>query len=250
MKITFLGTGTSVGVPQIGCDCPVCRSRDSKDKRMRSSALMQTPKGNILIDCGPDFRSQILRAESPHIDAALITHTHYDHAGGVDDLRPYCKEGPFPIYCRDDVARDIHTRLPYCFPEHHYPGAPSFDLHIITPGVPFVASGIEILPIAVMHGHLPIVGFRVGDFAYITDCSYMPPAAIESLRGVRTLVLNALRPQPHPTHFSLPQSIAAANVIGAERVFFTHMSHDMGLHADASLPDGMHLAYDGLTIEA
>lgn len=258
MKLTFLGTGTSTGVPAIGCNCPVCRSTDPMDKRLRASVLLSFDGGhNVLIDCGPDFREQILRCGSPALDSVLITHTHYDHLGGVDDLRPYshhAADSHFPLYLRHDVARDLRARVPYCFAEHPYPGVPTFTLNIIKEGERFFPTAdrkVEFEALAIKHGKLDILGFRCGPLAYITDCSHLPEQTFKALEGVDTLVLNALRIAPHPTHFSLAESLEAVRRIEPRQAYFTHMSHDMGFHkeVDASLPENVHLAYDGLTIE-
>lgn len=257
MKLTFLGTGTSTGVPMIGCGCRVCSSDDSRDHRLRCSALVHLDNGrNLLIDCGPDFRTQMLTHGSSGIESVLLTHTHYDHVGGVDDLRPYCYSAPgqhLPIYCREDVARDLRNRIPYSFAENPYPGAPTFSLHIVREGELFVphGSGTEVRAIPVMHGSLPILGFRIGPLAYITDCSALPEEAYGLLEGVRTLVINALRIKPHPSHFSLAESLEAVRRIGPCQAWLTHLSHDMGLHAevDPTLPENVHIAHDNLTID-
>lgn len=257
MKLTFLGTGTSTGVPMIGCGCRVCSSDDSRDHRLRCSALVHLDNGrNLLIDCGPDFRTQMLTHGSSGIESVLLTHTHYDHVGGVDDLRPYCYSAPdqhLPIYCREDVARDLRNRIPYSFAENPYPGVPTFSLHIVREGELFVphGSGTEVRAIPVMHGSLPILGFRIGPLAYITDCSALPEEAYGLLEGVRTLVINALRIKPHPSHFSLAESLEAVRRIGPRQAWLTHLSHDMGLHAevDPTLPENVHIAHDNLTID-
>lgn len=262
MKLTFLGTGTSTGVPQMRCQCPVCRSTEPHDRRLRCSALLQSEPGapGILIDCGPDFREQMLRIGSPDLACALITHTHYDHVGGLDDLRPYAHHCPgehFPVYCRADVAADLRARIPYCFAEHPYPGVPQFDLRTIAEGDTFtILPGEEFLPLevevlGVNHGRLPILGFRTGSFAYITDASELPAATIERLRGLDVLVINALRTEPHPSHQNLTQALNVIKETAPRRAFLTHMSHDIGLHARvcAALPDGVTLAYDGLTVD-
>lgn len=252
MKVTFLGTGTSTGVPQIGCDCDVCRSGDVRDKRLRCSALVEIGNHRLLIDCGPDFREQILRMESVGLDALLITHSHYDHVGGIDDLRPYSYkiENGFEVYCQKDVSADLHSRMPYCFSKHPYAGVPSFDIHTITPGKAFCVHGTEIMPLKVMHGKLPILGFRIGRFAYVTDCSYLPDETCHLLEGVDVLAINALRIKPHPTHMSLDEALEVIKRIGCKRAYLTHISHQMGLYAQVSemLPAGVELAYDGETI--
>lgn len=254
IELTFLGTGTSTGVPQIGCGCEVCRSADPHDRRLRASALVRAGGKTLLIDPGPDFREQMLTHPTPRIDAVLITHSHYDHVGGIDDLRPFCHrmpEGhPMPVYCAPDVAADLHARVPYCFVEHPYPGAPTFALHDIYPLHPFRAAGVEVLPVRVMHWKLPILGFRIGPLAYVTDCKTMPDETVEALRGVDTLVINALRHEEHISHLTLEQALAIVARIRPRVAWLTHISDRLGLHCvtDPSLPDGVHLAYDGLTI--
>lgn len=248
MKIKFLGTGTSTGVPQIGCTCATCSSSDPHDARLRCSAVVELDNGkNILIDCGPDFRTQILNCGSLPLDALLITHSHYDHVGGIDDLRPYCKNGAhFPTYCTADVAADLHSRNPWSFAEHLYPGVPTFAIREITPGSPFEVAGATVTPLKVDHGHLPIVGFRIGPLGYITDCSHMPDCTVEALKGVELLVINALRIDPHPTHFSLSQSLEVIDSISPDRALLTHISHQMGPEHTVDLPSGVAFAFDGL----
>lgn len=257
MRLTFLGTGTSTGVPFIGCHCGVCTSADPRDHRLRASAIVTTDAGrNLLIDCGPDFRQQILALDSPPLDALLVTHIHYDHVGGIEDLRPYCYSAPggkgFPIYCDAPTAADIRQRLPYCFVEHPYPGAPTFDISLIDAGAPFTAGGVTIEPLRVMHGpDMPILGYRIGRLGYITDCKIMPDETIEKLRGVDTLVLNALRIEPHRTHMNLREALDVISMIAPRRTLLTHLSHDMGLQAEVgtTLPPGVEIAFDGLSIE-
>ena len=251
MKITFLGTGTSTGIPQIGCRCATCTSADPRDNRMRASAIVTLDSGaNLLIDCGPDFRSQILRAGAPPLEALLITHSHYDHVGGIDDLRPYCRDGRhFPTFCTPDVARDLHERNPWSFAKHLYPGVPTFAIHEINPDIPFEIAGQEIIPLPVMHAKLPILGYRFGPLAYITDCKTMPAATLEKLRGVHTLVLNALRILPHQSHLSLDEVLDIIKAVNPRRALLTHMSHDMGPAATVALPDGVQFTHDGLTVE-
>ena len=253
MKITFLGTGTSCGVPRIGCDCEVCTSRDPRDTRLRCSALIQQSDTNILIDCGPDFRQQMLRAHfrSP-IHAAFITHEHYDHVGGIDDLRPFSYLQDVPLYADAYAAQHLRERLPYCLVRSQYPGIPQLRLHVMNPGDRVDVNGVPVTALKVMHGELPILGYRVGDIAYITDMTSMPPESIPFLHGIRLLVVNALRHVPHPTHQSLEQAIAFSRSIpGDFPTWFIHMADQIGLHAEqeALLPPGFHLAYDGLELE-
>ena len=257
MELTFLGTGTSTGVPQLRCGCEVCRSTDPRDRRLRTSALVETGGKRILIDCGPDFREQMLRhgvrSVDDRLDALLLTHQHYDHVGGIDDLRPYCYgiEPGFPIYSHGDVVRDLRARLPYCFSEHPYPGVPRIDLHEIKAGIPFQAAGVEVLPVGVNHYLLDILGFRIGALGYVTDAKKIPDATVEALKGVDTLVINALRHTEHLSHLSLEEALEMVRRIGPRVAYLTHISHQLGLHAEVepALPEGVRLAYDGLKIK-
>lgn len=258
MKLTILGSGTSTGVPQLRCGCEVCRSTDPRDNRLRCSALLETEGKNILIDCGPDFREQILRYHREgELDALLLTHQHYDHVGGVDDLRPYCydKNGPrdFPVYCTREVADALRRSIPYSFAKKRYPGVPTYDIHIITPFEPFRAAGVEVMPVPAMHSvayNLQVVGFRFGPLAYLTDVKTIAPEAVEALRGVKVLVINALRITEHPSHMSLSQALDVVRQVNPERAYLTHISHQLGLHKEVepTLPAGVCLAYDGLQI--
>lgn len=245
IEVEILGTGTSTGVPQLGCGCEVCRSADACDKRLRCSAVVRTEGVNLLIDCGPDFRQQMLRASNINLDALLITHSHYDHVGGMDDLRPYCLRGRFPVYAQTNVLDDIRTRIPYCFMEHLYPGVPTFDLHAVADET-FTVKGIEVQPLPVMHGKLPILGYRIGSFAYVTDAKTIPQSTMERMRGLDTLVINALRFEPHPTHMSLAETLDVIAKLKPRRALLIHESHGIGLHAATSLqlPEGVELAYD------
>lgn len=252
MKIRFLGTGTSTGVPQLRCDCEVCLSADRKDKRMRASALIEANGKNILIDCGPDFYHQMLEAGQPEIDAVLLTHSHYDHVGGIDDLRPWCyAHDGMDVYCQTDVDDDLRARIPYSFREHLYPGVPTFHMHDVKAYEDFKIGDVTVTPIKVMHGKLPILGFRIGKMAYITDCKTLPEESLEKLKGVDTLVINALRYREHQTHMDVAESLAVVELVKPKRTYFTHMSHDIGKHAavNASLPTDVELAYDGLEVE-
>lgn len=255
MKLTFLGTGTSTGVPMIGCHCRTCSSLDPVDHRLRASVLIEREGSPaLLIDAGPDLRTQLLYWKSPALAAVLITHIHYDHVGGLDDLRPYCycrPDGRFPLFCRADVAKNLMHNIPYAFASDKYPGAPAFDLHIIEPGNPFIVSGFGVLPIEVVHGKLPILGYRIGDLAYITDASYISPNSLALLQGVKILVINALRPKPHAAHFSLKQALEVVAQVKPERAYLTHISHDMppAAEVEPTLPSGVFLAHDNLKIE-
>lgn len=254
MKLTILGSGTSIGVPVKGCPCAVCNSSSPHDKRLRTSALVKTDDGmNILMDCGPDFREQCLRLPTfEQIHGVLITHEHYDHVGGLDDLRPYSVFGDIPLYCQSDVARALRVRMPYALVDHVYPGRPRIYLEEIVAGKPFLIGKTEIKPIRVMHGQLPILGYVIGGkLGYVTDMLTMPDASFKALQGVDTLIINALRPREHPTHQNIEQAIETARRVGARQTYFVHMSHSIGLHdeACAKLPAGITFAYDQMEIE-
>ena len=249
IKVTILGSGTSKGIPEVGCYCPVCRSGDEKDSRLRCSALVETQGLKLLIDVSPDFRQQALKAGITTLDAALITHSHYDHVGGFDDLRPFCASGKFPVYLRKDVNDDLHRRLDYCFRETLYPGVPSFEMHEIDDS-PFMIQGVKITPISVYHGKLPIVGFRIGDFAYVTDAKTIPPEEMEKLQNLDVLVLNGLRFKDHFAHFTVEEALKVIETLKPKRAFLTHFCHEIGKHEDfqRSLPPGVFACYDGLVI--
>ena len=251
LQIEFLGTGTSTGVPVIGCDCAVCRSADPRDNRIRTSAIVRFHGNSILIDCGPDFRTQILRASSQKLDALLLTHIHYDHVGGIDDLRAYCYHADFPVYARQDVIDDLKQRLPYCFAEHPYPGVPRLDVVPVAEGRPFHIGDIIVEPFAVMHYKLKILGYRIGPLTYITDAKEISDDVIEQLQGTPLLVINSLRIKPHLSHMCLTETLSVIERINPQKAYIIHMSDAMGLHAttQASLPKGVNLAYDGLIVD-
>lgn len=253
MKLTFLGTGTSTGVPQLGCHCGVCSSADPHDKRLRCSSLLEIGDKKVIIDCGPDFYVQMLRhGQFNTLDAALITHIHYDHVGGVDDLRPFCSDEGFPFYCSQDVSDGLHHNIPYCFAANPYPGVPHFDIRIIEPFKNFKLFGVDVLPLRVVHARLPILGYMFDSrLAYITDAKTLPQETIDAIRGIDTLVINALRIEPHMSHFSLDEALEIINEVKPHRAYLIHISHHMGLHAEISqtLPESVFLAHDELTIE-
>ena len=251
MKLTFLGTGTSCGVPTIGCQCRTCTSTDPHDKRLRCSVLLETEQTRLLIDCGPDFRQQIMPHPFRRIDGILITHAHYDHMGGMDDIRPYCQFGEINVYA-DPIAREgMLQMLPYCFAEHRYPGVPAIQLHEILPHLPFTLGDMEIVPFQVMHHDLPILGYRIGSLAYITDMKTIAEEEIPYILGCDTLVVNALREKPHHSHQTLSEAVRFAQRIGARQTWLIHSSHDIGRHAEvnASLPANFQFAYVGQVVE-
>lgn len=292
-KLTFLGTGTSQGVPIIGCQCEVCRSADARDKRLRSSVLVEYGGLTILVDAGPDFRTQMLRQDVRHLDAILLTHNHMDHTGGLDDVRAfnYIDRKPVHIYCEEKVLNTLKVMYGYAFAEHKYPGSPEWRIHLIDER-PFAvmpveggelvwmhdkgyctrmpdgtlipcgsdivskaqpasaAGGVGIVPIRGYHDKMPVLGFRFGDIAYITDMSSIPEEEFNKLKGLKHLTLNTVSYHPHHSHFSLEEAVALARRIGAEHTWLTHLSHAFPSHPyfDSELPEGISPAYDGMVI--
>lgn len=248
MKLTFLGTGTSCGVPVIGCQCEVCQSADPHDQRTRCSVLVETDETRLLIDCGPDFRQQILPMPFRKIDGILITHSHYDHVGGMDDIRPYCQFGEINVYADPVARKGMLEMLPYCFAENRYPGVPAIGLYEIHKHEPFRIGDLDIMPIEVMHGKLPILGYRIGKLAYITDMKTIEESEYPYLEGTELLVVNALRfTKPHHSHQLVDDALAFAHRVGAKQTLLIHVCHDIGLHESVNrlLPEGVQLAYDG-----
>lgn len=251
MTLRFLGTGTSVGVPTIGCQCQVCTSNDPHDKRLRASALVETEQTRVLIDIGPDFRQQILPLEFRKIDAVLLTHIHYDHVGGIDDLRPFCQFGEVNVYADERTSQGLMHTVPYCFAENRYPGAPSILLHTLKHHEVLRVNELEVMPFVVNHGRLPITAYRIGKLAYITDMKTIDDWEMPYLDGVEVLVLNALRFHPtHHSHQSVDDAIAFARKVGAKETNLIHVCHDIGLHREVNkmLPDDIKLAFDGQII--
>ncbi len=251
MKITFIGTGTSQGVPVIACKCKVCSSPDYQNNRLRTSVMVEINNKVFVIDTGPDFRIQMLREEVNQLDAILFTHEHKDHVAGLDDVRAFNfkHDKEIDVYAEQRVQAALKNEFSYIFSGHNYPGIPRVVLHDI-PNELINIQGIEVLPIRVMHYKLPVYGFRIGNFSYITDAKTISDEEKLKLRGSKILVLNALRKEEHLSHFTLNEAISLAQEIGAESTYFTHISHQLGLHDEvqASLPEGMFLAYDGLKL--
>ena len=251
MKITFLGTGTSQGIPIIGSDHPVCLSKNPKDKRLRVSVLIQWDNYSYVIDCGPDFRQQMLRADVKSIDGILFTHEHADHTAGLDDIRPFFfRQGDIPIYAHKRVVDQLKQRFAYIFEtENKYPGAPNLDVNFVQ-NQPFKLKNLEVIPIEVYHHKLQVFGYRFNDFAYLTDVKTIPDAELEKLKNLDVLIINALREQPHISHLNLEEALQIVSILQPKKTYFTHISHLLGFHdeVEQNLPENVFLAYDQLQI--
>ncbi len=250
-KVTFLGTGTSQGIPMIACDCTVCKSTDERDKRLRVSIHVEIGGKSFIIDTGPDFRQQVLRAGIKRLDAVLYTHEHKDHTAGMDDVRGfnYHQKSTIPLYARAQVIEQLKREFAYAFGENKYPGAPEIDVYEID-GTPFTVQGIAIQPIFVKHYYLDVLGFRFGNFAYVTDANAIAPEEQDKLRGLDVLVINALRKTTHVSHFTLAEALEVIADLQPKQAYITHISHQMGLHAavNEELPPNVSLAHDGLVL--
>lgn len=251
MQLTFLGTGTSQGVPVIGCDCPVCRSTDPRDQRLRVALQVEVQDKILVIDIGPDFRQQMLRAGTQRVDALLLTHEHSDHVAGLDDIRPFNfkYEYDMPIYALERVHQRLRKSHAYIF-DATYPGVPRVEQHTVGYQLPFEAVGIPVIPIQVMHGKLPILGYRIGNMAYLTDYKTMPSTEYAKLEGIDVLIVSALQREPHHSHATLAEALDLIQQLNVPRAYLTHLSHTMGTHAatQAELPNHVQLAYDGLSV--
>lgn len=252
IKVNFLGTGTSQGVPIIACNCPVCTSPDHKDKRLRSSVLLTINNDlNIIIDTGPDFRQQMLRSQTQHLEAVLFTHAHRDHTAGLDDIRAFNHktDTDMPIYAEERVLEQLKLEFHYIFSDFKYPGIPRVEAKIIDE-TPFYIKDFKIIPIRALHYKLPVLGFRIEDFTYITDAKYIEDSEIEKIKGSKVLVINALQHEPHISHFTFEEALNFAQKVQATHIYFTHISHKLGKHEDVSklLPHNISLAYDELEI--
>jgi len=252
VKVYFLGTGTSQGIPVIGSDHPVCKSTDPRDKRLRVSVWIYGEGYSFVVDCGPDFRQQMLTSNCPRVDAILFTHEHADHTAGIDDIRPFnFRQGDIPVYAHRRVIENLKRRFDYVFAtENKYPGAPTVNPIEVVNDQSFSVGGQTIIPVEVMHGKLQAFGYRVGDFAYLTDVKTIADVEIEKLKNLKVLVVNALREEPHETHFNLQEALDFINLVRPERAYLTHVSHKMGFHAEVQkrLPDNVFLAHDNLEI--
>lgn len=253
MKVTFLGTGTSQGIPVIGSTHPVCLSKDTRDKRLRVSVMVEWGKYRYIIDCGPDFRQQMLRENCQHINGILFTHEHSDHVLGLDDIRPFFfRQGDIPIYGHKRVLKELEKRFDYIFEcENKYPGAPSVRVHFVEKDKPFAIGEKEVMPIDVDHNNWQVFGYRLDDFVYLTDVKTISGSQMEKVKNAKVLVVNALRIEPHNSHFNLEEALAFIRKVAPERAYLTHISHLLGFHAEVekTLPENVFLAYDGLKIE-
>lgn len=251
MKVTFLGTGTSQGIPVIACDCEVCASLDFRDKRLRVSVYLEVGGKSFIIDSGPDFRQQVLRERIKGLDALLFTHEHKDHTAGLDDVRSYNfkQRRDMPVYARQQVVEQLQREFSYIFSDVKYPGVPRVQIHLIE-NKPFLMEGVEVIPIEVMHYRLPVFGFRVRDFTYITDANYIAEEEMKKIEGSRVIVLNALQMEPHISHFTFSQALEVLERLRPEKAYLTHISHKLGLHREVEkkLPAYVKLAYDGLQV--
>jgi len=254
VKITFLGTGTSQGVPVISCPCAVCTSSDRRDNRLRSAVSVEADGQHIVIDTGPDFRYQMLRSGARQLDAVVFTHSHKDHIAGLDDIRAFnfFQQRAVDVYATEATQEALRREYAYIFENASYPGIPQIRLHTIYPDRSFFIGPTKIIPIRVLHYRMEVLGFRIGDFTYITDANYIAPEELEKVKGSKAIVLNALRHQEHISHYTLAEAIEVSRQVGTgHQTWFTHISHQLGLHEeiDPNLPQGMNLAYDGLTVE-
>lgn len=251
MKITFLGTGTSQGVPVIACKCRVCLSTNPQDNRLRSSILIEKDGTTVVIDSGPDFRQQMLRAKVEYIDGLVFTHEHKDHIAGMDDIRAfnYVHQEKVNVYATTRVQEALHREFPYVFDDYKYPGVPELEMHTIG-NEPFQIGNITLIPIEVLHYRLPVLAFRVDDFTYITDANHIAEKEMEKIRGSKSIVINALRREPHVSHFTLNEAIKVIDQLNPEEAYLTHISHQLGLHTEvnAELPKHITCAYDGLVL--
>ena len=252
IKLTFLGTGTSQGVPTITCSCATCQSLDFRDKRLRTSVHIQVAGLDLVVDTGPDFRQQMIQNRVPKLDAVIFTHEHKDHTAGMDDIRGFYfkQKRDIPLYARPQVITQLRQEFSYIFAEHRYPGVPGVEVHPVS-GEPFSIRDTTITPIEAMHYRLPVYGYRIGDFTYLTDANKISTEELAKMKGTRLLVLNALQFQPHISHFSVQEALEIVRYVKPERTYFTHLSHTLGKHAEVEpkLPEGVKLAYDGLTVE-
>lgn len=253
LRITFLGTGTSQGVPVIGSKHPVCLSEDSRDKRLRVSVLVSWGDKNFVIDCGPDFRQQMLTNKVASLDGILFTHEHSDHTAGIDDIRPFFfKQGDIPIFAHKRVVKALKKRFSYIFDEKdRYPGAPAVEINYVKKGVEFALGGKTIIPVQAMHNRLKVFGYRIDDFTYLTDVKSIADKEFDKLKGTKILVINALRKEAHHSHFNLEEALDFVAKLKPKKAYFTHISHTMGFHGEVeeSLPENVYLAYDNLTVE-